>query len=141
MSDYVYRTDGTPVGYIARGCVFDLETGEGLGQLKGTHVFTLEGGYVGELRNRAVVKSLLPQGSVAPVWMRPVAPRPPRPTRVSPRLGVVDAWNALLPSEQDAPKPDQADGQVEKEATATSPVLGAVEDALNPGGDGIAGLG
>jgi hypothetical protein len=115
VADYVFRASGTPAGFIARNFIFDIYTGEAVGQLKGTHAFSLEGRYVGELRDQMIARSPASQGSVAPAWIRPVAARPLMPSQRIARLGAFDAWDDLAP--RIAAEEESGPGDLDEEAT------------------------
>lgn len=87
MAMYIYQTDGHPVGFRFSNFIHDLG-GRPLGRILGTHVYRIDGSYVGELFKETVVA----KPTVNP---RPIAPAATPPAVRSPgpsfrRRGLVD---------------------------------------------------
>lgn len=55
MSDFIYRRTGEPVAFRRGEYIYQLKDGRPIGQMHGTHVFTLSGHYIGELEHGVVV--------------------------------------------------------------------------------------
>jgi hypothetical protein len=55
MTDYLYRVDGRPAGFIRGRFIHDMR-GQAIGQISSSgHVHRLSGQYVGELHDKQVV--------------------------------------------------------------------------------------
>ena len=55
MTMYVYHAAGHPVGFLFGTFIHDLERGQPLGRILGSHVYRLDGVYVGEFYKETVV--------------------------------------------------------------------------------------
>lgn len=108
MPNYVFRSTGEPAGFVSGNFLFDIQSGEALAQVRGSHVFKLDGQYVGDLKDEMVVKTAHWQPAVEPAWKRPSAARPPTPPRRIGRLGRIDAWDDLTdtPTVENGDNPD-----------------------------------
>jgi hypothetical protein len=88
MTMYVYHAAGHPVGFLFSTFIHDLE-GEPLGRVLGSHVFRLDGVYVGEFHKQTVVeKPTRPN-------IRDIAPMPAPPRQKSP--GISFSRRGLVP--------------------------------------------
>ena len=56
MAMYVYSADGHPVGFTFGTFIHDLDGGAPLGRILGSHVFRMDGVYVGEFFKETVVE-------------------------------------------------------------------------------------
>lgn len=87
MAMYIYQTDGYPVGFRFSNFIHDMG-GRPLGRILGTHVYRIDGSYVGELFKETVVA----KPTVNPRPIQPIAPpaavRAPGPSFR--RRGLVD---------------------------------------------------
>jgi hypothetical protein len=87
MAMYIYQTDGYPVGFRFSNFIHGMD-GRALGRILGTHVYRVDGSYVGELFKETVVAK-------PTVHVRPIAPIDPPAPVPSPgpsfrRRGLVD---------------------------------------------------
>lgn len=87
MAMYIYQTDGHPVGFRFSNFIHDMG-GRPLGRILGTHVYRIDGSYVGELFKETVVA----KPTVNPRSIQPVSPPPavPAPGASFRRRGLVD---------------------------------------------------
>ncbi len=99
MAMYVYSADGHPVGFTFGTFIHDLDGGAPLGRILGSHVFRLDGAYVGEFYKETVVaKPVLPAvRNILPV-APPADARSPGPSfsrRVVVNYGYADTFHRL----------------------------------------------
>lgn len=88
MPMYVYHATGHPVGFLSGNIIHDLE-GDALGRILGSHVYRLDGTYVGEWFKETVVAKPI---SLSPRRIAEL-PRPrslPSPGPSFNRRGVID---------------------------------------------------
>ena len=87
MAMYIYQTDGHPVGFRFSNFIHDM-AGRPLGRVLGTHVYRIDGSYVGELFKETVVAK--PTANPKPIQAiaPPSAVPPPGPSFR--RRGLVD---------------------------------------------------
>ncbi len=83
MSEYVFRSNGTYLGFISNGSLFSRD-GEYLGWVEGKFVWDSSGQFRGEIKeinnNKYILKNIFliqPIPKVPKVW--PVSPAPPVP--------------------------------------------------------------
>lgn len=87
MAMYVYQTDGCPVGFRFSDFIHDL-AGRPLGRILGTHVYRIDGSYVGELfKDMVVAKPTANARPIPPVEAPAAVPSPGPSFR---RRGLVD---------------------------------------------------
>lgn len=87
MAMYIYQTDGHPVGFRFGNFIHDM-AGVPLGRILGTHVYRLDGSYVGELFKESVVAK--PVQSVRPMPAVAAPATLPSPGASFRRRGLVD---------------------------------------------------
>ena len=100
MAMYVYSAGGDPVGFMFGEFIHELESGEALGKVLGSHVYRLDGTYVGEFfKSMVLAKPVKPYPrAILPVDAPPAArsPGPSFSRRVVMNFGFPDAFHLLL---------------------------------------------
>ena len=88
MTMYVYHAAGHPVGFLSSTFIHDLD-GNGLGRILGSHVYRLDGTYVGEFHKETVVaKPVL--GHTRDITAIPAPPKLASPGMSFSRRGLVN---------------------------------------------------
>ena len=107
MTMYVYHAAGHPVGFLFGTFIHDLDRGEPLGRILGSHVYRLDGVYVGEFYKETVVaKPILARVRDIQPMERPAhvpSPGPSFSRRVVMNYGYPDVFHHLF-----APATDEA---------------------------------
>lgn len=87
MPMYVYHAQGHTLGFLSGNIIHDL-SGEPLGRILGSHVYRLDGSYVGEWFKESVVdKPVYTRRPIAPMEAPPALPALPAGGS---RRGVID---------------------------------------------------